>query len=328
MADQIKENYLDTKIIIMTGICQEDVESILVTDIPVEAARDGQAIEPDHIYVIPPDKEIKANDGLVLVQSETSADYDGMPRSAIATGMADIILPPEEMPRRLTQYFSLHPVTSTETPLAKSNQRTWLYKIFGILRSQIGHDFSQYKLNTLLRRINRRMGLNQIQDHDKKWKIFRRIEIPQELRQQIEFPSGPSTTDVALANGKLIPAEEPKINLSLLPQKAILDQFAPKELAGRFLVVFEDVESPPASGPRIDDQASREQESARIAALERELQNTRESYQTTIEALESSKEELQSLKEELQTVNAELQSADGYRQRRLCRVDEAARGKR
>ena len=65
---------------------------------------------------------------------------------------------------------------------------------------------------------------------DKKWKIFRRVEIPQELRQQIEFPSGPSTTDMALANGKLVPAEEPKINLSLITQRAILEQFAPTAL--------------------------------------------------------------------------------------------------
>ncbi|WP_419656354.1 MCP methyltransferase/methylesterase, CheR/CheB-like with PAS sensor domain [Desulfosarcina variabilis str. Montpellier] len=198
-----------------------------VTVMPVETAQDGQVIEADHVYVIPPDKEIsvfrgkiqlldvverhstlsidaflrslaqdqgsravavvlsgtgtdgtlgikeiKANDGLVLVQSEISADYDGMPRSAITTGLVDIILSPEEMPHRLTQYFALHPVTS-KPPLAKSDQRTWLYKIFGILRSQIGHDFSQYKLNTLLRRINRRMGLNQIQDHEQYINLLR-----------------------------------------------------------------------------------------------------------------------------------------------------------
>ena len=128
--------------------------------IPVSAARDGQAIEPNHVYVIPPDKEItiykgriqlmdiaqkrvplpidsflsslaldqgrnaaaiilsgtgtdgtlgvkeiKANDGLVLVQSEESAGYDGMPRSALSTGLADMVLAPAEMPKKLNPSF-------------------------------------------------------------------------------------------------------------------------------------------------------------------------------------------------------------------------------
>jgi two-component system CheB/CheR fusion protein len=109
-------------------------------------------------------EDIKANDGLVLAQSEDSAGYDGMPRSAIGSGAVDIIGPPEEMPAKLLQYFTHHEIAIQKRPAA-NDQRNWLNKIFAILRTQIGHDFSHYKANTLLRRINRRMGLNQIAHH-------------------------------------------------------------------------------------------------------------------------------------------------------------------
>jgi two-component system CheB/CheR fusion protein len=115
-------------------------------------------------------KEIKINDGLVLVQSEESADYDGMPRSAIKTGLVDMVLPPEEMPSKLIDYFS-HPQIKTDkatttTTTTTELQQKWLNKIFAILRTQIGHDFSLYKTNTILRRIARRMGLHRIDKHE------------------------------------------------------------------------------------------------------------------------------------------------------------------
>jgi two-component system CheB/CheR fusion protein len=49
---------------------------------------------------------VKARQGLVIVQEPESAKYDGMPRAAIAAGVADYILPPEEMPRQLIEYVS------------------------------------------------------------------------------------------------------------------------------------------------------------------------------------------------------------------------------
>jgi hypothetical protein len=51
-------------------------------------------------------KDIKAHGGLVLAQALDSAIYDGMPRSAIGTKVVDMILPPEEMPHRLLDYFT------------------------------------------------------------------------------------------------------------------------------------------------------------------------------------------------------------------------------
>jgi hypothetical protein len=81
-------------------------------------------------------EEIKAKGGLVLVQSEDSAGYDGMPRSAANSGVADIIVAPEEMPQRLSQYFS-HAENTLKKQPAASDQRDWLNKIFAILRTGI-----------------------------------------------------------------------------------------------------------------------------------------------------------------------------------------------
>ena len=115
-------------------------------------------------------REIKAAEGLVLAQSEASAGYDGMPRSAIDTGLVDLVLAPDEMPQTLVRYFA-HAATALrphaiDAAAAATGQQPWLDKVFVILRAQIGHDFSGYKANTILRRIARRMGLHRIDDHD------------------------------------------------------------------------------------------------------------------------------------------------------------------
>ncbi|MFO7849856.1 MAG: CheR family methyltransferase [Spirochaetia bacterium] len=99
--------------------------------------------------------------------------------------------------------------------------------------------------------------------------------------------------------------EEQKINLQVCP---LLE---PEQIKGYFLVVFEDAQSPEETALTEGYTGSAEespQEQRRIAELERELQNNRESHQTTTEELESANEELKTTNEELQTVNAELQS--------------------
>lgn len=108
-------------------------------------------------------KAIKAESGMVMVQDETSAKYDGMPRSAIATGIADYVLPPSEMPRQLLKFLR-HAVRSSTPMIIKDedNMPNHLQQICIILRSRTGHDFSLYKKNTLLRRIERRMHVHQI----------------------------------------------------------------------------------------------------------------------------------------------------------------------
>ncbi len=109
-------------------------------------------------------RSIKGEGGLVMAQTPESAEYDGMPRSAIATGLVDYELAPAEMPAQLiayvTQAFGRPPRPATTTTLQAENA---LRKIFVLLRSQTGHDFSQYKLNTINRRIGRRMAVLQIE---------------------------------------------------------------------------------------------------------------------------------------------------------------------
>jgi len=190
------------------------------TTMTVLQVEDGMPVEPNHVYVIPPNHDmaflngtlhllepaeprghrlpidyffrslaqdqhdravgivlsgtgsdgtqgvraIKAEAGMVMVQSAESAEYDGMPRSVIVTGIADYELAPAAMLPQLIAYASqafnnkrrgsesgVEPKSAAETK-----------KIFGLLRSQTGHDFSFYKPSTILRRIERRMAVQHI----------------------------------------------------------------------------------------------------------------------------------------------------------------------
>ena len=112
-------------------------------------------------------RAVKGEGGIVLVQSPESTSYDGMPRSAIATGLVDDILPPADMPARLIAYVShafgrrtIH--VAPPTPKLEDT----LQKICILIRAQTGHDFSQYKQNTLIRRVERRMALAQLEQMD------------------------------------------------------------------------------------------------------------------------------------------------------------------
>lgn len=111
-------------------------------------------------------EEIKARDGVAFAQSEASSSYDGMPRSAINTGLVDMVLAPEDMPGKLIEYFRYSVTNSDRIPITTaSDKHEWLIKIFAILRAHSGHDFSSYKMNTIVRRVTRRMGLNHIKNH-------------------------------------------------------------------------------------------------------------------------------------------------------------------
>ena len=112
-------------------------------------------------------RAIKAEGGIVMVQDPNSAEFDSMPRSAIATGLVDYVLAPAEMPPRLITYakhaFGKLPVIAS-LPTTKSENA--LRKIFILLRAQTDHDFSQYKPSTIHRRIDRRMAVHQIDTVD------------------------------------------------------------------------------------------------------------------------------------------------------------------
>ncbi len=112
-------------------------------------------------------RAIKGEGGMVMAQNPDSTEYDGMPRSAIATGLVDYELPPAEMPAQLMAYVThafvnLPRAADTPAPLAENA----LKKIFILLRAQTGHDFSQYKPTTIHRRIERRMAVHQIETVD------------------------------------------------------------------------------------------------------------------------------------------------------------------
>ncbi len=194
------------------------------TRMDVLQAEDGMSVQPDTIYIIPPNRDmslmhrtlyltkpeaarglrlpidfffrsladelhehaiciilsgtgtdgtlgmraIKGEGGMAMVQSSpSSAKYDGMPQNAIATGMVDYTLPPEDMPHQLITYVRQEFVPGkrrVEPALAPSSDA--LQKVFLALRSQTGHDFSQYKPSTIMRRIERRMTVNQIRQID------------------------------------------------------------------------------------------------------------------------------------------------------------------
>jgi two-component system CheB/CheR fusion protein len=191
------------------------------TDMDIHEAREGMEVKPDHVYIIPPNKDlaiannvlllqeptasrgvrhpidyffralaqdqgdhsicvilsgtgtegtlglraVKGEGGLVLAQDIKDAKYDGMPSSAIATGLVDHVLPASEMPRLLLRYTK---VTAAKTvkPLARVKEKPAteaLQRIYTLLRAQTGHDFTLYKQNTVLRRIHKRMAIHQIE---------------------------------------------------------------------------------------------------------------------------------------------------------------------
>jgi len=187
------------------------------TQIKVTQARDFMKVEPDHIYIIPPNKDmsilhgalqlfdlpeprglrlpidfffrslaedlqeksvgvilsgmgsdgtsglraIKEKGGLALVQDPSSAKFDNMPRSAIDAGLADVVARPEQLSGKIISYFSHSLVVAPGLSL-ESKAKSALEKIIVLLRDHSGHDFSLYKKNTVYRRIERRMGIHQV----------------------------------------------------------------------------------------------------------------------------------------------------------------------
>ena len=184
-------------------------------------AEDGITVEPNHLYVIPPNKDmalyhgklqltgpetprglrmpidfffrslaedqeergigvilsgtgtdgtiglraIHGAGGMIMVQDPATAKYDGMPRSAVDTGLADYILPVEKMPGQLINYITRSYPRKMGRILPGSEKVPKSFeKILMLLRSKTGHDFSLYKRNTLQRRMERRMNLHDIKD--------------------------------------------------------------------------------------------------------------------------------------------------------------------
>jgi chemotaxis methyl-accepting protein methylase/signal transduction histidine kinase/PAS domain-containing protein len=193
------------------------------TAMTVAQARNGDSVQPNHVYVIPPDKDlairegtlhlsrpterrgvrapidfflrslaeecqekavgiilsgtgcdgalglkaVKGAGGMTMVQDPATAQYDGMPRSAIAIGTVDFVLRIDRMPEALIRY-ARHPFVNgagpalpvTEPGVGEGDHLT---EVLAVLRARTRYDFRCYKKNMLSRRIQRRMSLSHIE---------------------------------------------------------------------------------------------------------------------------------------------------------------------
>ena len=194
------------------------------TRMPVMKVTEAVRVEPDHVYVIPPNKSLSMRDGALLLSDVTrieerrapvdiffrtladshgaraacvvlsgtgangsmglkrvkeygglttaqdpeEAEYAEMPRNSIATGLVDYVLPAAQIPGRLIAYRDALRLIEAgeadeEQPGARGlREQQALTAILTQLRMRTGHDFTNYKLPTLRRRIDRRIGVAQV----------------------------------------------------------------------------------------------------------------------------------------------------------------------
>lgn len=125
-------------------------------------------------------KAVKEKGGAVFVQEPDQAKFNGMPKSAISTGLADVVATAEELPLKIIAYLNHKPLIAALEPDLADKDRINFEKIVILLRSQTGHDFSLYKKTTIYRRIDRRMGIHQIE------KIENYIRFLQENPQEVQ----------------------------------------------------------------------------------------------------------------------------------------------
>jgi two-component system CheB/CheR fusion protein len=107
-------------------------------------------------------KAIKEHDGLTIAQKPETAKFDSMPRSAVSSGIVDLVLTVEEMPARVIDYIKHVRMVQQRKGLEAVQREIveFLPKILPMLRKHTSHDFSRYKQSTLVRRIQRRMQVH------------------------------------------------------------------------------------------------------------------------------------------------------------------------
>jgi len=127
-------------------------------------------------------RSVKGELGMAMVQSPDSAKYNSMPRSAIETDLVDYILPPEKMPEQLIAYTK-HGTQKVDPKLISAEKKVpdAMRKIFILLRTHTGHDFSSYKKNTIYRRVERRMQVHQMDE------ITTYVRLLQENKVEVEI---------------------------------------------------------------------------------------------------------------------------------------------
>jgi two-component system, chemotaxis family, CheB/CheR fusion protein len=112
-------------------------------------------------------REIKENGGITFAQDEKSARFAGMPHSAAATGAVDFVLTVEDIAREIVRLVRHPYVTAPLPPVGEEGSPPpappgQVGRIFSLLRTATGVDFSSYKSTTILRRITRRMTLRKM----------------------------------------------------------------------------------------------------------------------------------------------------------------------
>ena len=186
------------------------------TKMPVLEVRDEPTVEPNHVYVIPPDRSmiiargvlqllprggrgaphpvdqffrsladelrhkaigvvlsgtatdgtigleaIKGEGGITFAQDAT-AQHEGMPHSAIASGCVDFVLPPAEIAREIVR-IGRHPYAVLEAEARETDDKPNLAQVIQLLKHATGVDFTGYKFNTLYRRVTRRMVFQKLE---------------------------------------------------------------------------------------------------------------------------------------------------------------------
>jgi two-component system CheB/CheR fusion protein len=122
---------------------------------------------------------IKAVGGMAIAQDPDSAKYPSMPRQLLESGNADFVLRPSEMPEILQRYVS-HPYvkgSALDEAAAAQRDQHYLGEILNVLRTRTRRDFSGYRKPTIMRRIQRRMGLCQIENLDEYAKLLRQTPL-------------------------------------------------------------------------------------------------------------------------------------------------------
>jgi two-component system CheB/CheR fusion protein len=117
-------------------------------------------------------RTLKEHSGMTMAQDPASATFRDMPQSAIATGLVDYVATPEDLPKLLNSYVNASSqISQVRIPQAAQPREIisqtavvegTLAKIFVLIRSKTGQDFSRYKRSTIMRRIERRMSLHQL----------------------------------------------------------------------------------------------------------------------------------------------------------------------
>jgi two-component system CheB/CheR fusion protein len=127
-------------------------------------------------------RAVKEAGGIILVQDPSEAEYSSMPRHAIATGVADFVLPVRDLAKRLVDL--VHIKESASVPDIPELDEELLRRVLAQLRVRTGHDFSKYKRSTVLRRIARRMQVARADDLKRYYEVLR--ESPDEAQALLD----------------------------------------------------------------------------------------------------------------------------------------------